>query len=221
MAIKKGDFIEVEYTGELKDEAFVFDTTDEKKAKEAGIDRKGMVYGPVTICVGEEHLVKGLDDFLIGKEPGLEEDVEIEPENAFGKKSAKLVNLIPLSKFKKDGINPMPTMQVNIDGNLGIVKSVSGGRVLVDLNHPLSGKDLKYHIKINKVVTDDGEKLKALLKLQFNESDIKVEIKDGTAIVDMKKEMPDQFAPMILEGVQKVIPNVKKLEFKKKTAPKQ
>jgi FKBP-type peptidyl-prolyl cis-trans isomerase 2 len=221
MAIKKGDFIEVEYTGEIKEDGFVFDTTDQTKAKEAGIDRPGMVYGPVTICVGEGHLVKGLDEFIEGKEPGLEQDVELGPEDAFGKKSAKLVQLIPMPKFKKEGINPMPGMQVNIDGNLGIVKNVSGGRVLVDLNHPLSGKDVKYHIKINRLVTDDAEKVAALLKLQFNDSSIKVEMKEGTAIVSMKKEMPEQYAPMILEGVQKVIPNVKKLEFKKEEAPKQ
>ena len=33
MTIKKGDFIEVEYTGKIIDDGIVFDTTDEKVAK--------------------------------------------------------------------------------------------------------------------------------------------------------------------------------------------
>lgn len=221
MAIKKGDFIEVEYTGEMKDEGFVFDTTDEKKAKEAGIDRQGMVYGPVTVCVGEGHLVKGLDAFVEGKEPGEEADIDLAPEDAFGKKSAKLVQLIPFNKFKKEGINPMPGLQVNIDGKLGMIKSVSGGRVLVDLNHPLAGKDVKYHLKINKIVDKPTEKIKALLQLQLNMSDIKVDMKDGKATVEMEKEIPEQFEPMMLEGVQKIIPEVKELKFRKKGAAKE
>ena len=70
MAIKKGDFIEIEYTGRLKEEGFVFDTTDEKIAKEHDLYNSKAAYGPLTICVGEHHVIHGLDEALIGKEKG-------------------------------------------------------------------------------------------------------------------------------------------------------
>ncbi|MCH8980513.1 hypothetical protein IH922_00675 [candidate division KSB1 bacterium] len=50
-------------------------------------------------------------------------------------------------------------MQINIDGMMGIIKTAGGGRCLVDFNHPLSGKEVTYTIKVNKIITDDKEKL--------------------------------------------------------------
>ncbi len=172
--IKKHDFVEIEYTGKLKDENIIFDTTDEKVAKENKLH--GHDYGPIIICVGEEQLLKGLDKNLEGKETGKEYDFDIKPEDAFGKKNAKLIQLIPTNKFKQQKIQPMPGMQLNIDGVVGTVKTVSGGRTLVDFNHPLAGKELSYKIKINKKITDDKEKLSGYLKLSLGAKDFKVEI---------------------------------------------
>ena len=147
--VSKKDFIEIEYTGKLKDENVVFDTTDETVAKENGLESHSG-YGSVIICVGEEQLLKGLDKNLEGKETGKEYDIELKPEDAFGNKNAKLIQLVPTSKFKQQNVQPMPGMQLNIDGVVGTIKTVSGGRTLVDFNHPLSGKVLTYKIKINK-----------------------------------------------------------------------
>ena len=46
--VKKGDFIEVEYTGKVSESGDIFDTTSEETAKKAGIpgDRK---YEPVVV----------------------------------------------------------------------------------------------------------------------------------------------------------------------------
>ena len=68
--IKKGDFIELDYTGRLKDDKIVFDTTVEETAKASNVYNDKFKYKPTIICVGEAHLIKGLDDFLIGKNPG-------------------------------------------------------------------------------------------------------------------------------------------------------
>ena len=53
-------------------------------------------------------------------------------------------------------------MQLNIDGVVGTVKTVTGGRTLVDFNHPLSGRELVYEVQVKKVVTDTQQKVKHL-----------------------------------------------------------
>jgi FKBP-type peptidyl-prolyl cis-trans isomerase 2 len=212
MTIKKGDFIELEYKGMIKDSNIVFDTTDEKTAKYHNIFTERMKYGPLIACIGETQLLKGLDKFIEGKEIG-EFKVNILPEDGFGKKSAKLLRLIPLKVFHQQNINPFPGLDVNIDGMNGIVRSVSGGRIIVDFNHPLSGRELLYEVKINRIVTDTKEKLLSLLKLELNLTDTEVTISDDKAIIH--SELPKEIADMIKERITKLIPEIKSVEFQK------
>ena len=185
MAVKEKDFVEVEYTGKVREDNIIFDTTDEKTAKDNDIYSKDMPYGPVAVCVGTNTLLKGLEDSLIGKEPG-SYTVELKPENAFGKKDAKLLKIVSTNIFRKANIDPAPGLQVNIDGALGTIKNVTGGRTIVDFNHPISGKDVVYDVKINRILTDRAEKVKAYVSLQFNlkpESfDVKIDEKDVAGI---------------------------------------
>ena len=210
--VSKKDFIEIEYTGKLKDENVVFDTTDEKVAKENGLERHSG-YGPVIICVGEEQLLKGLDKNLEGKETGKEYDIELKPEEAFGNKNAKLIQLIPTSKFKQQNIQPMPGMQLNMDGVVGTIKTVSGGRTLVDFNHPLSGKEVSYKIKINKKIMDDKEKLEGYLKLSLGTKEIEIEVNDSNAKIKLKKEIPKEAQENLSKKITELIPNIKNVEF--------
>ncbi len=70
MTIKDGDFVKLSYTGTAN--GLVFDTTDEEEAKTAGIHSPSAIYGPVTICVGQKHVITGLDEELVGKKVGTE-----------------------------------------------------------------------------------------------------------------------------------------------------
>ena len=63
-----------------------------------------------------------------------------------GKKDVKKVQLVPLATFKEHKLNPHPGLQVDFDGKIGTVMRVSGGRVMVNFNHPLSGKEIIYEI---------------------------------------------------------------------------
>ncbi|MDP7244089.1 MAG: peptidylprolyl isomerase [Flavobacteriales bacterium] len=209
--IKKHDFVEIEYTGKLKEENIVFDTTDEKIAKENKLHNHD--YCPVIICIGEQQILKGIDKNIEGKEIGKEYDFEIKPEDAFGKKDAKLIQLIPTSKFKQQKIQPMPGMQLNIDGVVGTVKIASGGRTLVDFNHPLAGKELSYKIKINKKITDDKEKLKGYLKLSLGTKDFETEINNSNAKISLKNEIPEEVKEKLSKKITELIPNIKKAEF--------
>ena len=211
--VKKHDFVEIEYTGSTKDDNAVFDTTSENIAKTNDLYDKEADYSPVVICVGEANLLKALDEHMVGKETGKEYTFGISSQDAFGKKDAKLIQMIPLNKFSKQNIQPVPGLQLNIDGVFGIVKTVSGGRVLVDFNHPLSGKDLVYNIKINRIVEDDKEKVSALLKLHFHIREAGIEIKDGIAEIKLKEKLPKEAQDEFGKMAERAIPSIKKVEF--------
>ncbi|MFH1684988.1 MAG: peptidylprolyl isomerase, partial [Candidatus Micrarchaeota archaeon] len=156
------------------------------------------------------------DNALEGKEVGQEYSIQLKPEEAFGKKDAKLIQLIQTAKFLKQNIQPVPGLQINIDGVMGLVKTVSGGRTLVDFNHPLSGKDLIYEIKLKKLINDDEEKIASYLKLQLNLKEIDVKIEDKQAKVELKQELPSEASLKIEEKIKELIPNISKLELIKK-----
>lgn len=211
--IKKQDFVEIEYTGKIKEDNIIFDTNQEKVAKDNGLYDENTDYSPSVICVGENSILKGLEEQLIGKEIGKEYTFEVSSENAFGKKDAKLIQLVPTSKFRQQKIQPVPGLQLNIEGVFGIVKTVSGGRCLVDFNHPLSGKDLIYNVKINRIVDDDKEKVNSLVKGYLHIKDAEIEVKEGAANIRSKHEIPAQIQEEFKKVIERVVPTIKSVNF--------
>ena len=211
--VKKHDFVEIEYTGKLKEDNTIFDTTEEKIARENGLHDKNADYSPAVICIGENSILKALDDQLIGRESGKEYTFEIESENAFGKKDAKLIQMIPLSRFRQQNIQPIPGLQLNIDGVFGIVKTVSGGRCLVDFNHPLAGKDLIYNVKVNRIVDDSKDKLKSLLKMRLGIKDADIDLNEGLAKIKSMHKIPKEAQDEFKKIAEKAIPSIKNIDF--------
>ncbi|MBI4149805.1 peptidylprolyl isomerase [Candidatus Woesearchaeota archaeon] len=210
--VKKGDFVELEYTGMLKEAKVVFDTTRVEVAKKTGIHNPKSDYGPITICVGQQHVLPGLDEEIEGKEIGKEHTIDLSPEKAFGKKDARLIQMIPANKFAKDGVRPMPGLQVNVDGAIGMIKRAGGGRVLVDFNHPLAGQDVTYTFTITRLVSDDAVKLRALLQLQFKVKDWEITIADGVAKIASKAlKLPQELAEPLTKHVHELIPSIKQV----------
>lgn len=223
MAVKKGEFIEIGYTGIIKEDGMVFDTTDEKVAKDSGMHNPKTEYIPIVICVGQGQLIKGLDADVEGKEIGKDYSVNVLPENAFGKKSAKLLKLVPTRVFTKQQIVPQVGLPVNIDGTDGVIRTVTGGRTIVDFNHLLSGKEITYKYKILKIITDDSEKIKSLLSVVMNipKKNIGVKIETGKAEVKMIK-LPEPIEKEFAKKIKELIPTVKDVKFteNKGEAPK-
>ena len=211
--IKKHDFVEIEYTGRIKEDSTIFDTTQEKVARENGLYDKNADYSPAVICVGENHVLKVLEYQMIGKETGKEYTFELSSSNAFGRKDAKLIQLIPTSKFRQQDIQPIPGLQLNIDGVFGVVKTVSGGRCLVDFNHPLAGKDLTYNVRINKIVDDNKQKLNSLLKMHLNIKDAEIEVKEDGTDIKSKQKIPKQVQEEFKKIVERTVPTIKKIDF--------
>lgn len=214
--IKIKDFVEVEYTGKIKEDNTVFDTTDETVAKDNNIPNENMAYGPVVVCIGEKQLLEGLDRQLEGKETGKTYDIELKPEEAFGKKNAKLLKMIPSGKFRQQGVQPVPGLQINLDGMMGTIRTAAGGRIIVDFNHPLSGKEIIYNIKLNKIVTDSKEKVKEYVKLQLNQKEINVEITNDEAKITLKQELPKEIQEQFNKKIAELIPEIKKANFEVK-----
>ena len=215
-SIKKGDFVELDYTGRLTEEGIIFDTTEPGVAKENNLQNPPESYQPIVICVGQKQVVKGLDEQLDGKELNKQHTFNLTAEEAFGKKNGKLVQLIPTSKFKKQNIQPMPGLQVNIDNHLGLIKTVSGGRTLVDFNHPLAGKNVTYTVTPKRVVTDTKEKVASFIKAQLNQpTEVTIEKDTANVKIEAFKQLPkealDQFSQELAKNLTLVVPEVKKL----------
>lgn len=210
--IEKHDFVEIEYTATIEGTSQVFDTTDEKTAKSANIYNKGAEYKPVIICIGENQILKGLDEFLVRKQVKEEEyEIKLQPEDAFGKKNPKLLQLLSQSSFKKQNITPYPGLQMNIDGILGIVRTVTPGRVIVDFNHPLAGKKIIYKVKVIRKVTDDKEKLDSILS--FFVKEFKTEISQDEAVISAN--VPKDAQEVLKKKITDLIPSIKKVTISK------
>jgi FKBP-type peptidyl-prolyl cis-trans isomerase 2 len=205
--------VEIEYTGTVKEDGSIFDTTQEKVAKEKGVYDKNMHYHPAVVCIGENYVLKSLEEQMVGKETGREYQFEIEAEKAFGKKDMKLIQMIPLSKFRKQNIQPMPGLQLNIDGVFGLIKTVSGGRVLVDFNHPLAGKDIVYDVKINRIVQDSKEKIKSLLDIHLHAHDAEVSVNGENAGIKLKQKIPKEAQEEFKKIVERTVPAVRGVAF--------
>ncbi len=211
--VKKYDFVEIDYTARIKEDNTIFDTTEEKVAKENGLYDKNAEYLPIVICVGQNHIIKGIEEQLVDKEVGKEYTFEISSDNAFGSKDPKLIQLIPLGRFREQNITPFPGLQLNVDGVFSIVKTVSGGRCLVDFNHPLAGKDLIYDVKLRRLVVDDKEKLRSLVDKHTKFKDYQIELKDGIATISLKDKISNETREILNSTITKLIPSIKSLNF--------
>lgn len=211
MEVKLYDFIEINYVGRFKDNNQIFDLTDAKIAKENNFNPK-VSFKPITICVGNGDVVKGLDDALVRKEVGKVYTIDVPVDLGFGKKNPKMIKLIPTSTFVKEKINPMPGLQVTVNNMFGVVRSVGGGRTLVDFNHPYAGHDLVYEVEIIRKLEDDAEKLKSFFDLHFNMKNLNIKIDDGIAKVPIN--LPDVISKPLFEHLKKILPSIKSFEFK-------
>ena len=157
--INKNDFIELEFIGKEID-GKVFDTNIPEEAEKIDIKIENK---PFIICVGQKMVVKGLDKALEGKEIGKTCNITLSYEEAFGPRRRELVRLIPLNVFTEKNVSPRPGMTLALDNNLVRIASVSGGRVLVDFNNPLAGKEISYEFVIKRKITDKKQKINSLL----------------------------------------------------------
>lgn len=202
MLTKKNDFIELEFTG--KNNGTIFDTTSKEEAKSIGIQTE---VKPLIISIGNEMVLKGLDKELEEKEIGKKYSVHLTSDKGFGPRNSNLIKTIPLKVFRQQNIQPIPGSTLQMDQYIVKILSVSGGRVMADFNNPLAGKEIDYDFKITRLVTDNNEKVNALMDFVFKQR-FEFEIKDKNVIFKKPELKP------IIDILNQRFKDVIGLEFK-------
>ncbi|MBU4139460.1 MAG: FKBP-type peptidyl-prolyl cis-trans isomerase [Euryarchaeota archaeon] len=87
--VKKGDTVSVNYTGSLQD-GKVFDTNIESVAKQHDIIKPE--YVPSKFKVGEQSMIEGFDEGVVGMKVGETRTLTIPPEKGYGLVDPELIN---------------------------------------------------------------------------------------------------------------------------------
>lgn len=239
LIVKEGDFVLIDYTGEIKDSGEVFDTTDEEEAKKHGIFNERTAYGPMLVIVGERWVVEGLDKSLINKEEGEEYSIEVPPEEGFGRRDSKKIVTTTIRKLRKSGYEGdlAPGVVINVNGTPAIVRAVVSGRVMLDFNPPLAGKTLVYKVKIRKIIKDRKDKITSLIEkhlkqdmqgisIEEGNNSVKIDMKDKSIIkpeLHLHKKAIAEELMKYIEGINEVIfiEHIVSEEVKKEGKPQQ
>lgn len=180
--VKEGDFILLDYAGRVRGGA-LFDTTLKSVAEAENVFSKEASYKPLFFVAGKGQLITGLDKAVVGSEVGVEKKVAVGVADAYGERNPALAKLISLNEFKKRDVSPHPGMVLELDeGVRATVQSVSGGRVRVDLNNPLAGKDLEYSFTVVRAFSSAKEKVEAAVK-EFLNLELVCSLQEGVARV--------------------------------------
>lgn len=211
-ALKENDFAELDYTGRIAETGEIFDTTVESVVQEHDLGHKHVK--PIAVCIGHFGVIAGLSKQLIGKEVGRSYTIRLNPDNAFGRKSASLLKMIPSSAFKKEGITPAPGMQINMDGIVGTVLTAAGGRYILDFNHPLAGKDIEYEVTVKRMITDNNEKISAMIEELLGIKPAKTNVEGANATIEINgaDKIPENIKQKLSEMAKKLC-GIDKMDF--------
>ncbi|WPR73528.1 peptidylprolyl isomerase [Algoriphagus sp. NG3] len=140
MQAKKGDAVQVHYTGKLEDGS-VFDTSANRE--------------PLGFTLGDGNMIKGFDTAVDGMELGEKVTVTIPAAEAYGERRDDMIIDVPIEQVPAD-IKPEIGMQLTLQGGNGqpmpvIVTDLDEKKITLDANHQLAGKDLIFDIELVKV----------------------------------------------------------------------
>lgn len=97
---------------------------------------------PLSYLHGKGNIIPGLEQALAGKSAGDKLDVTVAPEQGYGRRDDRLVQIVPRNRFGEVS-DLKPGMQVRTSGPQGArlvtVVGVDRDFVTVDGNHPLAG----------------------------------------------------------------------------------
>ncbi len=88
--------------------------------------------------------------------------LSLTPKDAYGNRQKEMLKVVPFSVFKENNLRPAIGLTINANGMYGTIRSVSGGRVLVDFNSPYADHDIEFSFKFVKVAKD-SEKAKSVI----------------------------------------------------------
>lgn len=108
-------------------------------------------HDPLVYVHGTGGIVRGLEAALEGKRAGDRFEVEIAPEQGFGKRYEELVQTLPRSMLG-DGAAPRVGAKLKAQTARGpldvVVTAVEGDTLTVDGNHPLAGRPFRARVEV-------------------------------------------------------------------------
>ena len=107
---------------------------------------------PLQFVVGDKSIIPGLEAGIVGMHVGEEKLVTVESKDAYGISDPKALKEFPISTMPK-GVEPKPGMVLQAQAPDGesfpaTIKEVKEDKVVLDFNHPLAGKQLKFQVKV-------------------------------------------------------------------------
>ena len=138
---KAGDTVRVHYEGQLSD-GTIFDSSLERE--------------PIEFILGQDKVIPGFEQAVIGMEVGESKDVSIPPEDGFGEYSEDLVVNIEKSILPPD-INPELGMQLEVSSEeetprVFTIAEIAEDSVTLDGNHPLAGEEIAFKIELLEIL---------------------------------------------------------------------
>ena len=107
---------------------------------------------PLIFRFGSGEVFPKIEEQIIGLNPGTEREFMLEPDEAFGEFDETRVLRVPLEEFPKGKkLKKGTLLQVEISaGETGLcfVGDIQDDYFVLDFNHPLAGRTLKYRIKV-------------------------------------------------------------------------
>lgn len=111
---------------------------------------------PATLVLGSGELAPALEDCLVGLAGGESRVFHLPPGKAFGAYRDELLKTLPAEAFP-DAVVPRPGQVMEFAGPggariAGLVRETGNGEALVDFNHPLAGRPVRFEVEILAVL---------------------------------------------------------------------
>ncbi len=118
---------------------------------------------PIVYLHGAGDIFGRVEAALAQQEPGYKASLTLEPEDAFGEFDAERVHLVEVDRLGGDisvgmrfeGLPDRP------DGRTYLVTDVAEGMAVLDGNHPLAGRTLRFDVEVVSVQRAGDEELRA------------------------------------------------------------
>lgn len=197
----------------------VLETNLPDMVKGTDTERVVIFKGKKPILEGMGSLFPKVEETISNLKDNEDKTLKLTAIDAYGLRNKEMVRVVPMNAFRENKINPFVGLAFEADGMYGMVKSVSGGRVLVDFNSPYADHDIEVYVKkiktcnekeaIETILNTFFEKTNAKLK-SFEAGKITIELSpQGQANNDMYKQVLDGFLKNFVKYKELVIENKK------------
>lgn len=214
-AVAEGDLVLISYVGRVSSTDEIFDLTDEDKAQSEGIYEEEADYGPIPVLVGRGYVVEGLENDLVGRTIGDKAEISVPADKAFGQRSSDQIRTISENQFRESDVRAFPGSVIRVGGRQGKVIAKSSGRVKVDFNHPLAGKELSYETEIKQKIKQPEEKVRKIIEYYLDNC-LSVDIIDGNVKASLDPEpdeIPEELLSNIKEDIEYACDNIESVEL--------